>query len=182
MTVPEMSEFPIDKQAVDATDAFGIKALDSAPFHHFIGTKIIEAKQFPGNNGERGYKVRYQDGYESWSPAEPFEEAYTPVDGPMSFTHALHFLKDGFAVARSGWNGKGMFLYLNKGSHDFNQPVGTLIDGVDPAHFESGDTGTGTRLPNINMRSASGATVTGWLASQTDLLAEDWILAEVPVR
>ena len=36
-------------------------------------------------------------------------------------------------------------------------------------------TGTITRLPNLNMRAATGSTVTGWLASQTDILAEDWV-------
>ena len=55
---------------------------------------------------------------------------------------------------------------------------GELIDGVHPDLFEKGATGTVTRLPNINMRAASGATVTGWLASQTDILAEDWTIVE----
>lgn len=78
-------------------------------------------------------------------------------------------------------NGRDMFLYLNPGSHDAKPPAmerGELIDGVHPDLFNNGATGTATRLPNINMRAASGATVTGWLASQTDILAEDWTIVE----
>lgn len=52
----------------------------------YIGTKLIEAEPCPawkdaGNNkvGDSGYKVRYSDGYESWSPKNVFEAAYLPV-------------------------------------------------------------------------------------------------------
>ncbi|CDX54545.1 conserved hypothetical protein [Mesorhizobium plurifarium] len=103
----------------------------------------------------------------------------------MNFGQALDALKEGKRVSRSGWNGKGMFIYLQSGSFDHEllgfQPgakpmVGhpSTIDGVSLGLFEAGDKGTVTRLPNLNMRSATGATVTGWLASQTDMLAEDW--------
>ena len=107
----------------------------------------------------------------------------------MNFGQAIEALKQGVAVARSGWNGKGMFIYLNKGSVDgdaFGFKNGaapssghpTTVDGVSLGLFACGDTGTVVRLPNINMRAASGATVTGWLASQTDMLAEDWEVAK----
>lgn len=100
----------------------------------------------------------------------------------ISFGEALSHLKNGQKIARAGWNGKGMFVYLNKGSRDFDAldsaPEHTTIDGVSKDLFERGDTGTVTRLPNLNMRAASGSTVTGWLASQTDLLAEDWEVVE----
>lgn len=62
----------------------------------YIGTKLIEAEKayrvdgkvvtlaenrVPcGNEVERGYKVRYADGYESFSPAEVFERAYLPLE------------------------------------------------------------------------------------------------------
>ena len=45
----------------------------------YIGTKIIEAEPMSrgqGGKAEDGYKVRYPDGYESWSPKEVFERAY----------------------------------------------------------------------------------------------------------
>lgn len=169
----------------------------------YIGTKEILAKpmrlgeynsyrgwDMPANEdpAKPGFLVEYTDGeggnhpnhegYVSWTPEGPFLAAYR-ASGYMTFGHALDRLKKGDTVARSGWNGKNMFLFLNRGSHDAMPPAmerGPLIDGVDPSLFEKGDTGTVTRLPNINMRAASGATVTGWLASQTDLLAEDWTI------
>jgi len=103
----------------------------------------------------------------------------------LTFGEALRALKQGKRVARAGWNGKGMCIYLNKGAADLDalgfkpgeQPAAnhpSTIDGISLGLFEYGDTGIVTRLPNINMRAASGSTVTGWLASQTDMLAEDW--------
>lgn len=105
----------------------------------------------------------------------------------MNFGEAVVSLKEGKKVSREGWNGKKMFIYLNKGSVDFGGIEGTpkpakesvtSIEGIAIGLFESGDTGTVTRLPNINMKSALGSTVTGWLASQTDVLAEDWGIVE----
>lgn len=101
----------------------------------------------------------------------------------LTFGEALEALKLGSTVARAGWNGKNMFLYLNRGGFDAKPPEmerGDLISGVDPSLFEKGAPGTATRLPNINMRAADGATVTGWLASQTDMLAEDWSVVSMP--
>lgn len=53
---------------------------------NYIGTKIIEAepcdawKNFGDHKvGEPGYKVRYEDGYESWSPKDVFEKSYLPL-------------------------------------------------------------------------------------------------------
>lgn len=93
----------------------------------------------------------------------------------MNFGLALEALKQGKAIARQGWNGKGMFAYLNKGSHDISKPrEGKNVEGISFELFELGGQDTVTRLPNINMRAATGSTVTGWLASQTNLLAEDW--------
>ena len=94
----------------------------------------------------------------------------------LNFGEALELLKQGKAVAREGWNGKKMCIYLNKGSNDFpdDQDTPNHIEGINVQLFERGDKGTVRRLPNLNMQAATGSTVTGWLASQTDLLAEDW--------
>lgn len=105
----------------------------------------------------------------------------------MNFGGAIEHIKKGGRAARSGWNGKGMFIYLNKGAIDgeplgLSNPIpenhGSTIDGVSLSLFEVHDKGTSTRLPNLNMNAASGNTVTGWLASQTDILAEDWVVVD----
>ena len=91
----------------------------------------------------------------------------------MDFGEALKALKDGKAVARKGWNGKGMFLTLQNGSE---------VDGTnmrnEPARKYYGDNKVKV-CPHIDMKAADGTYVVGWLASQTDMLAEDWCIVDV---
>lgn len=63
------------------------------------------------SNDTAGYLVRYADGYESWSPADVFEEAYREIHG-LTFGMALEALKNGYKLRRRGWNGKGIFIAL----------------------------------------------------------------------
>lgn len=83
----------------------------------------------------------------------------------MDFGSVIKALKEGKKVAREGWNGKGMFLllidpYLNNQYHVREEPgiVGTLVS-------------------YIAMKTADNKLVP-WLASQTDVLAEDWRIVE----
>ena len=84
----------------------------------------------------------------------------------MNFGEALEALKQGKAVSRAGWNGKGMYLVL-VGGGTANHP---LVEGG--AEVEA--------LPSIGMwtTNAAGrrAFLNGWLASQTDMLSEDWCI------
>lgn len=83
----------------------------------------------------------------------------------FSFSVALEALKRGERVARAGWNGKGMFLFLVPGS-TFKVSRAPLL-GIYPE---------GTEIkyhPHVDMKTAQGDIVP-WLASQTDLLANDW--------
>lgn len=88
----------------------------------------------------------------------------------MNFGEAIKLLKEGKRVARAGWNGKGMFLFLTKGR--------TIINDKERSfkHFE--DLENVTLRPHIDMKDAQGHYVSGWLASQTDMLSEDWIVIE----
>lgn len=94
----------------------------------------------------------------------------------MNFGEAIEALKAGKAVQRAGWNGKGMSLWMERGNvaADMRLTETDLIDGVSVDLFRLGDHGTVTRLPHIAMQTAGGSTLNGWLASQTDMLAEDW--------
>lgn len=92
------------------------------------------------------------------------------------FGEALRQLKAGKRVARQGWNGKGMFLYMTDGGIvDFENLRGNAGRYLNPAN-----TGLSAACINahIDMKAADGTIVVGWLASQTDMLAEDWILVE----
>jgi len=103
----------------------------------------------------------------------------------VNFGQAIEALKQGKVVKRDRWNGVNMSLVLKKGSRDISDdtvdelpPGSDTIEGVPFDLFDVGDVGTITRLPNINMVNTNGRIVTGWLASQTDMLAEDWIILD----
>lgn len=84
----------------------------------------------------------------------------------MNFGQAVQHLKDGGKVAREGWNGKGMFLFLVPGSRfAVNRPP--LLGLYPEGHV------VGYRS-HIDMKTAQGDVVP-WVASQTDILAEDWV-------
>ena len=90
----------------------------------------------------------------------------------MTFGAAIECLKQGYAVARKGWNGKNMFLYLAEGSIvDFQDLRGNAKRFVTK---ETTRADAACINPHIDMVAADGSVVVGWLASQTDMLAEDW--------
>lgn len=83
----------------------------------------------------------------------------------MDFSDALRLVKEGKKVQRSGWNGKGMFIFLVPGSiFKVNQPP---LLGIYPEGTEINYHG------HVDMKTADGQIVP-WLCSQTDLLASDW--------
>jgi hypothetical protein len=156
----------------------------------YVGLKTVRAKemsrldynklrgwQVPDdeNPEDEGYLVQYPDskpnhpdyeGYISWCPKEPFEKHNRPFKG-MSFGDALEYLKRKGRVARRGWNGKNMFLFLVDGStFKVNRPplLGIYEEGTEINYHA-----------HIDMRTADGQIVP-WLASQSDMLSEDWYL------
>ena len=139
-----------------------------------IGTKQVTAKPMTRSDAEAhlgrnvggdkhgdGYLVEYEGGYQAWSPKDVFDAAYRPTTG-MTFGLAIEALKRECCVQRAGWNGKGLRLAL----------VG------NGGCFEHGMSEIST-LPYIVMlypqdASNTPGAVVPWLASQTDMLAEDW--------
>ena len=166
----------------------------------YLGVKLINAKPmtraeynaFRGwtvptdeNAADEGFLVEYLDGgkgntdafdgYVSWSPKEVFERAYRETNG-LSFGLAIEALKIGKKVARTGWNGKGMWLVLVSGRKDVplhpGSPYAVALPGQESCEI----------LPHIDMwtTNAQGrrAMLPGWLASQTDMLSDDWMIIE----
>lgn len=87
----------------------------------------------------------------------------------MSFSRALELVKEGHRVARAGWNGKGMFIFLVNGSKFIvnREPLLSIM-------------GEGTEVKyhaHVDMKTADGQVVP-WLCSQTDMLADDWCVVE----
>ena len=152
----------------------------------YIGTKLVEAEpayRAQRDNGnvtitddpakvyphypivEEGYRVRYPDGYESWSPKEAFEEAYRPTTG-MSFGLAIEAAKKGHRISRAGWNGKGQYVEL---------ATRISYTGADGETVNAEHDAIGNRA--LAFVGTSGVQM-GWLASQADMLADDWTIVE----
>lgn len=120
-----------------------------------------------------GYRVVYPDGYVSWCPKAQFEEAGRPIGG-MTFGQAIELMKRGKKVARKGWNGKGMYLWLLPAAN-VNAEWCKEPHLKELAERNGGEIGC---LGSIRMKTADNKVLTGWLASQTDMLSEDWVVVE----
>ena len=231
----------------------------------YIGTKQIEAEPMTmgeayeknllqagrtpedSEKGKAGYHVKYEDGYESWSPAETFEKAYKVADTPldrmvieeneladrveklhafiqgdkfkeldgttramlavqyssmsaylhvlrlrstkmeskdgscsgMSFGSAIALLKSGFAIRRSGWNGKNLFVIKQVPAHIESDVIPKMqslpqsakdlilngkgfIDYTSQCLIYNGNTGRAD----------------SWVPSISDVFADDWEIVE----
>ena len=143
-----------------------------------------------------GYYVVYEDGYKSWSPAEAFENGYSKVSRPnnesdksttepleeksgLSFGQAIEALNAGIRVSREGWNGKGMFVFQRPGDtldQDFIHKVKSLPESTKA--FLVNQNKDIEFTPYLCMWDADGKIINGWLASQSDMLAEDWYVLD----
>lgn len=93
----------------------------------------------------------------------------------MNFGKAIEALNGGSMVARSGWNGKGMFIYKtigNKVASDFIPKFASIPDSVKTFLSKKGNDVVFNA--SLTMYTAAGEMQPGWLASQADILAEDW--------
>jgi len=167
---------------------------------NYIGTKLVMAWpmtraqyndfrkwQLPADESgaDEGYFVCAEggkpnhpdfDGYVSWLPREQFDNDYRETDG-MTFGLALEALKKGKKVARAGWNGKGMWLSLSgDGSRMVHADNFWSANNADYARQQPYC--MAEVLPCITMKTTNAhgrvAILMGWLASQTDMLSEDW--------
>lgn len=158
---------------------YGTKLVAATPMSR-LEYNIFRGWKLPDNeNGtDAGYLVEYLDGgkpnvdsfmgYVSWSPYEQFEKAYQPTNA-MSFGHAVEALKAGKKVARSGWNGKGMFLYY--------VPANSYPAQTDIAKKHWGADAKVPYRAYIAMKTVDDD-VQVWTASQTDILSNDWSIIE----
>ena len=145
----------------------GTKIIQAEPAYRVDGEVFVKANIVPcGVHTEDGYKVVYPDGYESWSPKDVFEAAYRETSG-MNFGLAIEAAKKGKKIARAGWNGKNQYVELG---HDFSYTAPGDIPVRPVQHLDIDSEAlvfVGTRGRHV-----------GWLASQADMLADDWMIVE----
>ncbi len=93
----------------------------------------------------------------------------------MKFGEAITLLNAGHPVTRQGWNGKGMFLVKAGG---YSVPAEEARpNGIITKEFLKGRGLTHLQiLPHIDMWTAQNTYLAGWLASQSDMLADDWMI------
>lgn len=102
----------------------------------------------------------FAEGYISWSTKEQVSLEFRET-GNFPFGMAVEALKLGHCVSRWGWNGKGMFLKL---INPYNN---------DQYSVTEKETLIGTLMQHIVMKTVDNQLIP-WLASQTDILADDW--------
>ena len=124
-----------------------------------------------------GHGVKFRDDFE--------------IATGLDFGWAICALKAGKLVTRKGWNGKGMFLFIRPADEldalfvidkvkSVPQSVKEYLSGYYSFSNTEKENGNNTVKFSayICMKAADGSIVNGWLASQTDMLAEDWQLFE----
>ena len=88
----------------------------------------------------------------------------------MDFSLALTNIKAGHRLARMGWNGKGMFIFLVNGSvfKVNREPLMSILGEGTEVKYQG----------HVDMKTADGSIVP-WLCSQSDMLANDWAIVNI---
>lgn len=166
-------------QAIEAEISAGIpedvnaELEEMAACYKRIHKRMFEAQAINQKDVDEYNRLAYkrfperQDG-EEFTKEEPKPETKTPVtQRRFDFGEAIHMLKDGCKLARDGWNGKNQYIVLAKNIR---------FDTFDVKNWPLLHTAIGSKA--IAFVGTSG-TQMGWLASQADMLAEDWHCVEV---
>ena len=107
----------------------------------------------------------------------------------LNFGQALEAVKEGKLIAREGWNGKRMFVFMRPEDELTPEVVVNIVKSL-PKTVKDWVYNNGPMVPlsertdNIKftaylcMKAADNTVVNGWLASQTDMLAKDWCILD----
>ena len=147
----------------------GVKIIYAEPMDECTFLRKVKSQDVSDRETRPGYRVVYPDGYVSWSPKNVFEEAYRPTDG-MTFGLAVEASKKGAKIARTGWNGKGMFVVYQKG---YPQGIPCNKQSADAWGINEGDLFKCEPYLQIKMVNGSHSM---WVPSINDTLAEDWMI------
>ena len=112
------------------------------------------------------YTTSQDDMYPMFMARDEFEKTCRSAEN-MTFGDALAALKNGERAARKGWNGKGMYVFL---AHEADFVTDADLSAYDQLEVEVADM--------LVMKTAQDTFQPGWLASQADMLAEDWYIVE----
>lgn len=150
---------------------------------HYIGYHLVTAEPMTrweycehrgwdvpaDENGSDPGHLIHRAGDITWVPDRVFQMNYRSVEADFDFSAALILLKEGRKVARRGWNGKNMYVYFVNGSQFTvnRQPLSQMLPEGTIVHYRG----------HFDMFYADG-TYGVWVASHSDLTANDWHLAD----
>lgn len=112
-------------------------------------------------------------------PCKPdiFNKTYEPVwprETDLDFSGALNYVRQGMRCSRRGWNGKGQYIYMTKGS---NVTYRYLKENTRKMIINSFDKDDSVEImPHIDMKNAQNQLIIGWAPTQTDMLSNDWYI------
>ena len=163
LKIGDMILYPIDKEFITK---------DAKKLRYILATVSDRLENFEDINGDPEILANCFIPLDAKSEYQYVGKKITPTfEEKHDFGWAIKQLKEGKKVARNGWNGKGMFLWLKPG---------TTIKAEwckDPAlkTIIENNGGEMEGLGTVCMKTADNKILTGWLASQTDMLSEDWV-------
>ncbi len=159
------------KEYMGVTEVLAVE-MDRGEYNLFRGWTIPDCE----NPKDTGYIVKYVSGYISWYETKQFEASNRLLVG-ITFGAAILAMKKGLKVARTGWNGKGMFCIYVPGTKSVKLKDGSpyfkaLCNDQECHEVEI--------LPHFDMYTVNAegtrAFLPGWLASQSDLDSADWYI------
>ena len=158
----------------------GNKMIEAAPMTKFEYNRL-KNKNIPGNDQD-GYLVGYYESmdktdkvnYWSWSPKEQFEESYKETT-ELNFGIAIELAKQGFKIARRGWNGKNLWVTVSEGYKNLEIKRVWNENNKKVAELNGGKVDI---LPYFTMKTVDNKIMCGWTPNQLDLLSSDWIIVE----
>lgn len=146
----------------------GATEMNLGDYNNYRGWTIPENE----NPLTEGYLVVYEDGYKSWCPKKQFEESNRLITS-MTFGHALEAMKRGDKVARTSWNGNGMWAVIQKG-----YPNGIAINKntAEATGFEEGSV---MKFRPYFLLYTAQKDFAHWVPSGSDIIGEDWYIVGI---
>lgn len=95
----------------------------------------------------------------------------------MKFGEAIECARNGKKIAREGWNGKNMYVYMTEGRTIPMGIWGVRMPSQELTEVEK-ERGYVIIKPHLDMMNAQGERIIGWSATQSDMLAKDWYVVE----
>lgn len=121
---------------------------------------------------EEGYKCDYPSGYSGWCPKGEFDKVSRPIDG-MTFGQAIDTCRyTGAKIQRKNWNGQGQYVEFRH--------VATLLEDESDAIIDEGNERDyfAFVFHFVNRKTGETGIQVGWLASQADMAASDWVIVD----